>query len=661
MFRTVRFCASTAIAALLISNPALAQQASLDADAIAFGTREAVWQMDLSPDGTKAVYVGAGPARSSVVYVANLKTGANAPIFHLSGTPESMDRCDFVSNRQLACRYYATTFVDSYLIVAARTVSMGIDGKDVKDLGQRASSGDVGWRTDNGQIIDWLPGDDNQVLMTRLFLPEGFRDAPSNVQRTKSGIGVVKVDVATLKSTTIEPPRNNVAGYFSDGQGQVRLMAIPQMSAESQFTGHTKYSYRQAGSRDWQDLTPYVDDRDYVPLAVDSHDNAVYVLERKDGRMVLSKATLDANPHLTVVASHPRVDIDDVVRSANGDKVIGYTFVDEVRETRYFDPAYAALAASLSKALPGQPRVDFISTSHDGQRSLLFAAADNDPGRYYLFDRSTKSLAEVLPVRPQLAGRTLAQTKPIHYAAADGTQIPAYLTLPPGKPAKGLPAVVLPHGGPSARDEWGFDWMVQFLAARGYAVIQPEYRGSDGYGKAWLAENGFKSWRTSIGDVADAATYLAKQGIADPNRMAIFGWSYGGYAALQTAATHHGLFKAVAAVAPVTDLARLKDEWMNYSIARIEREFIGSGPHVVDGSPLRHAADIDVPVLLFHGTYDRNVGESQSASMDAALKAAGKQSEYIKFEGLDHQLPDNQARALMLSKVGQLLERTIGH
>lgn len=640
---------------------AAAELHSLEADAIAFGTREAVWQMDLSPDGSKAVYVGAGPARSSIVYVADLKSGANAPVFRLSGTPESMQRCDFVSNTRLACRYYATTFVEGELIVAARTVSLGLDGKDVKDLGQRASSGDVGWRVDNGQIIDWLPGDDNRVLMTRLFLPEGFRDAPSNVQRTKSGIGVVEVDVATLKSKTVEPPRSNAASYLSDGQGQVRIMAVPQVSAESQFTGRTKYTYRLPSRRDWQDLTGYVDDRDYIPLAVDSHDNAVYVLERKDGRMVLSKAILDANPHLAVVASHPRVDIEDVVRSANGDKVIGYTFVDEYRETRYFDPAFAALASALSKALPGQPRVDFVSTSHDGQRSLLFAAADNDPGRYYLFDRTTKSLAEVLPVRPQLAGRTLAQTKPIRYAAADGTQIPAYLTLPPGKSATRLPAVVLPHGGPSSRDEWGFDWLVQFFAARGYAVIQPEYRGSDGYGKAWLAENGFKSWRTSIGDVADAARYLSKQGIADPNRMAIVGWSYGGYAALQTAATHHGLFKAVAAVAPVTDLARLKDEWIGFSIARIEREFIGSGPHVADGSPLRHAADIDVPVLLVHGTYDRNVSEAQSASMDAALRAAGKQSEYIRFEGLDHQLPDNQARALMLLKIGQLLERTIGH
>lgn len=651
---------SAAIVGIAIGAAPVAAE-TLEQDAIAFGTREAVWQMDLSPDGSKAVYVGAGPARSSIVYVADLKTGANAPIFKLSGSPESMHRCDFVSNARLACRYYATTFVEGELIVAARTVSMGIDGKDVKDLGQRASSGDVGWRTDNGRIIDWLPGDDNRVLMTRLFLPEGVRDAPSNVQRTKSGVGVVEVDVATLKSKTVEPPRNNVSEYLSDGQGNVRLMGVPQISAESQFTGRTKYTYRLPGQREWHDLTEYVDDRDYIPLAVDSHDNALFVLERKDGRMVLSKAVLNQDPQFVVVASHPRVDIDDVLRSANGDRVIGYTFVDEYRESRYFDPAFATLAQSLSKALPGRPRVDFLSTSQDGQRSLLFAAADNDPGRYYLFDRTTKSLGEVLPVRPQLAGRTLAQTKPIHYAAADGTQIPAYLTLPPGKAAKGLPAVVLPHGGPSARDEWGFDWLVQFLTARGYAVIQPEYRGSDGYGKAWLAENGFKSWRTSIGDVADAARYISKQGIADPNRMAVLGWSYGGYAALQTAATQHGLFKAVVAVAPVTDLARLKDEWIHFSTERINREFIGSGPHIAEGSPLRHAAEIDVPVLLVHGTYDRNVNEAQSSSMDAALRSAGKQSEYIRFEGLDHQLPDNQARALMLSKVGQLLERTIGH
>jgi dipeptidyl aminopeptidase/acylaminoacyl peptidase len=263
--------------------------------------------------------------------------------------------------------------------------------------------------------------------------------------------------------------------------------------------------------------------------------------------------------------------------------------------------------------------------------------------------------------RPELAKRTLASVKAVTYPSADGTQIPAYLTLPPGSSGKGLPAVVLPHGGPEARDEWGFDWLAQFLAARGYAVIQPNFRGSSGFGDSWLVENGFKGWRTSIGDVSAAARWLGSQGIADPKRIDIVGWSYGGYAALQSAVTEPGLYKAVVAVAPVTDLGLFKADFNHYTSRRLLDNLIGAGPHIEEGSPLRHAAALNVPVLLVHGDMDGNVDVHQSRRMDSALRQAGKASEMLEFKGLDHQLNDNDARQQMLTKIGELLERTIGH
>jgi len=255
----------------------------------------------------------------------------------------------------------------------------------------------------------------------------------------------------------------------------------------------------------------------------------------------------------------------------------------------------------------------------------------------------------------------LASVKAVVVSATDGTAIPAYLTVPAGKPAKNLPAVVLPHGGPSARDEWGFDWLAQYLAARGYAVLQPNYRGSAGFGDAWLMKNGFKSWRTSIGDITSSARWLSSQGIADPNRVAIVGWSYGGYAALQSAATEPGLFKAVAAIAPVTDLGMLKDESADYTNSQLVADFIGSGPHIADGSPLRHASSIKVPVLLVHGDMDVNVRVAESEKMAAALQQAGTPVEFLRYRALDHQLEDSAARIEMLTKIGELLERTIGH
>jgi dipeptidyl aminopeptidase/acylaminoacyl peptidase len=292
---------------------------------------------------------------------------------------------------------------------------------------------------------------------------------------------------------------------------------------------------------------------------------------------------------------------------------------------------------------------------------LILARGDADPGSYYYYDKISHHLDEVERVRPALEGRTLASVRTISVKASDGVQIPAYLTLPPGSSGKNLPAVVLPHGGPSSRDAWGFDWLAQFLAARGYAVIQPNYRGSAGYGDQWMGSNGFQNWRTAINDVTDSARYLVTQGIADPKRLAIVGWSYGGYAALQSAAVEPTLYKAAVAIAPVTDLAMLKEEAEHYTNSRLVNDFVGSGPHVVQGSPLQRASEIKIPVLMFHGDMDLNVGIAESDKMVAALRADGDDASLVRFKGLDHQLDDSDARIEMLTKIGQFLERTIGH
>jgi dipeptidyl aminopeptidase/acylaminoacyl peptidase len=292
---------------------------------------------------------------------------------------------------------------------------------------------------------------------------------------------------------------------------------------------------------------------------------------------------------------------------------------------------------------------------------LIYAGSDNDPGRYYIFDRDRKSLTPGMIERPELEGRPLAQMKPVTVTARDGEQIPAYLTLPPGKVAKNLPAIVMPHGGPSSRDYWDFDWLSQFYAARGYAVIQPEYRGSEGYGDKWLNVNGFRNWTTSMADIADSAKWLGTQGIADPNRIAIVGWSYGGYAALQSAATYPSLYKGVVAIAPVTDLATLKKDAFFYGRSEYIENFIGSGPYISQGSPLKNAGAIRVPVLLVHGDLDTNVKFHQSQFMYDALKSRGADVQFLTYPGLDHQLRDATVRAQFLAKSVELLDRTIGH
>jgi dipeptidyl aminopeptidase/acylaminoacyl peptidase len=250
-----------------------------------------------------------------------------------------------------------------------------------------------------------------------------------------------------------------------------------------------------------------------------------------------------------------------------------------------------------------------------------------------------------------LAGRQLSEVKAVSYPAADGTQIPAYLTLPPGvTEARGLPALVLPHGGPASRDEWGFDWLAQYFAQRGFAVLQPNFRGSSGYGSQWFTDNGFRGWKTSIGDVCDAGRWLVAQGIAAPAKLAVLGWSYGGYAALQSNVLDANLFKAVIAVAPVTDLAQLKQQAVGFTNERLVARFIGSGAHIEEGSPARNARAFKAPVLLFHGDNDFSVDVAQSRLMDKALRAGGKSSELVVYPGREHGLLDAAVRADLLRK-----------
>lgn len=166
---------------------------------------------------------------------------------------------------------------------------------------------------------------------------------------------------------------------------------------------------------------------------------------------------------------------------------------------------------------------------------------------------------------------------------------------------------------------------------------------------------------TSISDITAAAHYLVSQGIADPKRLAIVGWSYGGYAALQSAAVEPTLYKAAVAIAPVTDLSLLKAESNDFTNQNLVKHEIGSGSNAIEGSPLRHAAEIKVPVLMFHGDIDTNVDIAHSEKMEAALTAAGDKAELVKFRGLTHQLDDSDARTQMLTRIGQFLDAAIGH
>lgn len=628
----------------------------------AFGARENIQQISLSPDGDKVAMLMPTAGRGMALFIANFAGDATPrPIMKSTGDGEQLEDCRWSTNIRLICTISLSASDGSVRLGYSRTIALNDDGSKAKVLSARTSSNALEITQDGGSLVDWGADGTGTVLMTHYYVPE--YSTGTHTAETRKGLGVDLVDTTTLSRKVVEQPRENVVAYISDGQGVVRMMGIQSTDGNGYDGNRISYFYRQPNSRDWKPFdTVKLNGSSYsgfMPAAVDRDLNLAYGFESTDGRASLYSVSLDGSMTKKLVASRPDVDIDSLLSVGRRERVVGVDYVTDRRETLFFDPALKTLQASLAKALPGHV-ISFVDASADESKLLLFAGSDNDPGRYYLFDKKTRSLGEILPVRAELTGTPLSTVKAVTYQAADGTTIPAYLTLPPGSDGKNLPTIVMPHGGPASRDVWGFDWLSQFFAARGYAVIQPEFRGSAGYGDQWYNKNGYQGWRTAMSDINDAGHWMVKSGIADPKKLAIVGWSYGGYAALQTSVVDPDLYKAIVAVAPVTDLDTLRDEARNFTYFPQRDAQIGHGPWVSEGSPARNANRIKAPVLLFHGDRDTNVGIGESRLMASKLKAAGAKVELVEYKGLDHQLDDDVARADMLSKADAFLRASMG-
>jgi acetyl esterase/lipase len=624
-----------------------------------FGTRESVRDISMSPDGKSVAYLQPLQGRGTGLFVATLDSGLPAKLVLSSdSSPWRLFWCGWASNIRLVCRLYAINNDTGQLLSFARLIAINSDSSSIKQLGQRATSRSLGMSQYDGDIVGWPANDNGEVLMSRNYIPEVT--IGTRLASTSKGLGVDRIDTLTLKTTREETPREGAVEYIADTAGNVRIMAMEDALDDGTLRGITRYSYRSSDDRNWKSFSSNSEaEPGLVPVAVDSVENVAYAFGKKDGRKAIFKVSLDGELKSEVVLSNDKVDVDTILTLGRSGRVIGAQFVTDTRETVIFDAGYRQLASRLSKALPGLPLVQVVGASRDENRLLVFAGKDTDPGRYYVYDKLAKRLNEIMLSRPQLEGTVLASVKPVTYTAADGTIVPAYLTLPPSGGTKGLPALVIPHGGPSSRDEWGFDWLAQHFAAAGFAVLQPNFRGSAGYGDNWYLENGFKSWRTSIGDVNDAGRWLVAQGIADPAKLGILGWSYGGYAALQSGVLDPTLYKAIVAIAPVTDLRMLIEQSRGYTSSKLVKDFVGSGEHIVSGSPLRQAAALKAPVLMFSGDLDLNVSVEQAKAMDKELREEGKKSELVIYPGLDHQIDDSVSRTDMLRKSTDFLRSNL--
>lgn len=646
---------SLSLAALAAALVPLSGAAAQEKDnAARFGALEAIADISLSPDGNHLAFVEQQVKQKRQLYVVDTSEGAQPkPVLSSDGGAEgSLSWCGWVTNTRLTCQAFFRDSVVGDVIGATNIFAVDADRANFRMLSNRRSERSLYADFRGGSVIDWSATDNGSLLMSRSYVPES--ELNTRIASRAAGLGVDRVNSITGAARRVEGANRDAIYYLSDGNGNLRIMATQSFSSGTgQFEPIVRYFYRPKEGGGWQSLSQLdvVTNGGFQPAAVDAATNRAYGFQTLDGRKAVVAMALDGSGTTDTIYAHPEVDVDDIMRVGRNGRIVGVSFATDQREAVMTDKPLAKLTASLSKALGGK-QVVIVDASADESRYLVRAESDTDPGSYYLFNPGAREVRPLLAVRPQLAEVTLSPVKAVSYAAADGVMVPGYLTLPPGRSdAKGLPAIVMPHGGPSARDEWGFDWMAQFFAQSGYAVLQPNYRGSSGYGDQWYQNNGFQSWKTAMGDIADGGRWLVSAQGADAAKLSIVGWSYGGYAALQSGVVNPDLFKAIVAIAPVTDLAQLKAEALREGTGRINAKFIGSGPHVREGSPAQNAEAIKAPVLMFHGTFDQNVDVAQARTMRRALEAKNKRVELIEYPELAHSLSDSDARTDMLRKI----------
>lgn len=400
----------------------------------------------------------------------------------------------------------------------------------------------------------------------------------------------------------------------------------------------------------------------------------VHGMGRTSDTLMLYRKVADGGYSLTEIAMADgatretfdfKGDTDGVYHDARG-LAVGVGYTDVFQEYRLFEPKLQAAIDTIKDALPGR-QISLSSFSDDYNVVVVYVSGTGETGGYYLLDVAAQSLSVVGRAYPGVPANAQGEVRIVRYPAADGTPLFGYLTLPNGHEPRNLPVVMLPHGGPQSRDEAGYDWLAQGIASRGYAVFQPQFRGSEGFGQAFL-EAGYGQWgRKMQSDVSDGLRFLAARGTVDASRACIVGWSYGGYVALAGMAMERGTYRCAVSVAGVADLrAMLQQEEReggqgddNGSI-RYWKRFIGvagSGDPILDSlSPARFADKVEGPILLIHGRDDTVVPFAQSTLMLRALGGEGPKAHLIGFDGQNHGLDGREERARMLTATAAFLE-----
>jgi dipeptidyl aminopeptidase/acylaminoacyl peptidase len=476
---------------------------------------------------------------------------------------------------------------------------------------------------------------------------------------------IASCDARTGKCTKFSHPKGTPTKWAFDRKGNLRAVSLLNSQFWHDVSTVTNW-YKPDGQDEWVKLEEFkVTDDYWEPLYVPDEPDTL-VIRSRAGRdtYALFNYNVKQRRHGEMLAGHPTQDI--VSFKGIDQSAFNYVATDGMLPSQvWFDIAWVQMQKLVDSLLP--KRINILSG--DPKRSVLIRSyADVDPGTWYFFDVQQKKLVEIGRVRPSVKPEQMLGTDVVWYKAQDGLQIPAYLTRP-GLAPKPAPTVVLIHGGPTDRDRWAWDPEVQLLANRGYLVFQPQFRGSRGFGRKF-EEAGYGQWGKAMqDDITSGVAYLVEQGLADPKRICIVGASYGGYAALWGLVKTPDLYRCGVSFAGVTDIDYMFSDFSDRSRNKVSRELmlnrIGDkrmSSQLFDPvSPLKHAADIKVPVLLFHGDSDERVPLAHSKKMRDALEENKKSVRLIVFDNEGHGLRYTRNELAYFTELLKFLDDNIGH
>lgn len=530
---------------------------------------------------------------------------------------------------------------------------------------------------------DVNPNDSRPLLATEII--HSFGDKEQNVLMIDRGSNEGKsfvypdvIIVSTLRQSITKVVSNpgNVVSWVADRAGVVRL----GITLDGLRYGAI---YRENEQTKWRTLPLFAAERGLIsPLGFDASGKQLIVAADNDqkrravffydiageklGEVIASHAQFDIIPEM----GNPEIDgvsLAGPIKSESDGTVLGIRYLTEGPRTLWFDPRFAAIQAAVDKKLPDTVNL-VASHSQDQKKFLVLAYSDRDPGTYYLLDfQSGKPEFFRLTERmPGISAGQMAPMFPIQYRARDGAEIHGYLTLPVGEKKRGLPLIVLPHGGPTVRDVWGYAPWVQFLASCGYAVLQMDYRGSPGYGTEFYEKGKREIGRGMQTDIDDGTRWAIAQGYADPARIAIVGASYGGYSVLYALAHSPELYRCGISIAGVTDWQDIIKERKGeeYKFAFLHwKEWIGDPQTDVEFlgsiSPVNFAGTIQAPLLIVQGKDDRIVPPKQARKMVTALEKAGRKPQVLYFADEGHGFRKEKNRLKLLTEMEKFLARNL--